>query len=150
MFLSAATEPVATEPVDTMNLMDIPIVPKKDEEGEQDKKEKEDDAESDGLKMQLFPSQIHKISSLIGLHAHQRDLLQRLQTSQGDTRQSFEWASQLQYHFSPEPCSVSIEVRTLSQLQYHFSPEPCCVSIEVRTLSQLQYHFSPEPCSSSR
>ncbi|KAI0240664.1 hypothetical protein LSAT2_008589 [Lamellibrachia satsuma] len=140
------TEPVATEPVDTMNLMDIPIVPKKDEEGEQDKKEKEDDAESDGLKMQLFPSQIHKISSLIGLHAHQRDLLQRLQTSQGDTRQSFEWASQLQYHFSPEPCCVSIEVRTLSQLQYHFSPEPCSVSIEVRTLSQLQYHFSPEPC----
>ena len=97
------------EPVDTMNLLEIPIVAKKDEDEDQEEEDKEVDAMSEQQKQLLFPSHIHKISSLIGLFAHQRDLQQRLQASQC-TAESFEWTSQLQYHFSTESQSVSIQV----------------------------------------
>ncbi|KAK2190793.1 hypothetical protein NP493_68g02023 [Ridgeia piscesae] len=117
------------EPVDTMNLLEIPIVAKKDEDEDQEEEDKEVDAMSEQQKQLLFPSHIHKISSLIGLFAHQRDLQQRLQASQC-TAESFEWTSQLQYHFSTESQSVSIQHPGKSQLQYHFSTESQSVSIQ--------------------
>ena len=63
-----------------------------------------------------LPSHFHKISSLIGLLAHQRDLLQRLEAAQGSPRESFEWASQLQYRVSSESGNVEVKVWTFISL----------------------------------
>ncbi len=54
-------EPSTAEPVDTMNLGSIPLVVKKEEESEE-----EEEADQNDLRLMLFPSQIHKISNLIG------------------------------------------------------------------------------------
>ena len=106
MFRSVATEP----PVDTMNILDMPSDPKK-EEGEQlESGELEESDVMESPKQLHLPSHMHKISSLIGLLAHQRDLLQRLQTAQGSPRDSFEWSSQLQYRVSSDTGGVEVKV----------------------------------------
>ncbi len=105
--ISAIQEPTTTEPIDTMNLGDLPLVIKKEEE-----EEEEEEVDPTEIKLVLFPSQIHKISSLIALMAHKRDLLERLQKlPQGEIAKSIDWKSQLQYQFDKANHGVQVKVR---------------------------------------
>ncbi|CAH1797693.1 unnamed protein product [Owenia fusiformis] len=112
----ALLEPQTSEPIDTMNLGAVVLIPKKsdhDLEVEiQQNREKQQSEETD-LKLMLFPSQIQKISSLISVLTHQRDLLVRLieKTNESDTNleEAFDWRSQLQYKFNTEDLTISVK-----------------------------------------
>ena len=136
--ISLLVEPTTAEPVDTMNLGMIPIVVKKEEESE----EEEEDEQSD-LRLTLFPSQIHKISNLIALLAHQRDLLQRLgemkeDNANGKIAESLEWRSQMQYLFDTESRIVQAKVCARNNIQTHF----LCVHILVILFMWTTMFFS--------
>lgn len=66
------------------------------------------------LRLMLFPSQIQKISSLIALMAHQRDLLQRLNAAQEFAKESlaehFMWKAQMQYSYVEDKKSANVTV----------------------------------------
>lgn len=69
--------------------------------------------EEEDMKLMLFPSQIQKLTSLLSLLAHLRDLLQRLiaATPQQPPSTCFDWKSQLLYAFTEENHGASISVR---------------------------------------
>lgn len=96
-----------------MNISALPVVSQKTEES--DPTVQLDEVDPVELKLMLFPSQIHKIASLIALICHQRDLLQRLQqlhlASNVAAGDHFEWKSQLHYSFKEEERGVQIQVR---------------------------------------
>ena len=103
-------EPTTTEPVNTMNLGSVVLMMKKEVESEE-----EEDADQTDLRLTLLPSQIHKISNLIALLAHQRDLLLRLAELRrsgfnGKIAESLEWKSQIQYLFDTESRIVQAKV----------------------------------------
>ena len=106
----STVEPATTEPVNTMNLGTIVLMMKKEVESEE-----EEDAHQTDLRLTLLPSQIHKISNLIALLAHQRDLLLRLAELKrgnfdGKIAESLEWKSQIQYLFDTESRIVQAKV----------------------------------------
>ncbi|GFS27875.1 dynein beta chain, flagellar outer arm [Elysia marginata] len=73
------------------------------------------------VKLMLFPSQVHKLTSLLSLLAHLRDLVQRLIdiSDQRLPTESFDWKAQLRYEF--EPVNVLTTVNCLSaQFDYGF------------------------------
>ena len=93
-----------------MNLGTIVLMMKKEVESEE-----EEDADQTDLRLTLLPSQIHKISNLIALLAHQRDLLLRLTelkkgSFNGKVAESLEWKSQIQYLFDTESRIVQAKV----------------------------------------
>ena len=111
-------EPTTTEPVNTMNLGTLVLMMKKDEESEE-----EEDADQGDARLMLLPSQIHKISNLIALLAHQRDLLQRFaklkEESPGDKiAESMDWKSQMQYLFDTESRIVQAKVNCVNNRRY--------------------------------
>ena len=113
-------EPTTAEPVDTMNLGMLPLVVKKEEESEE-----EEEADQSEPRLMLFPSQIHKISNLIALLAHQRDLLQRFgelieDDASGKIAESLEWRSQMQYLFDKESRIVQAKVCFQKVVLLHF------------------------------
>ncbi|KAH9514965.1 hypothetical protein Btru_021540, partial [Bulinus truncatus] len=61
-------------------------------------------------KMLLFPSQIHKLTSLLSLFTHLRDLIQRLVeiSNNGSPDASFDWKSQLIYEYSEADKMTSV------------------------------------------
>ena len=73
-----------------------------------------EESESTELKLMLFPAQIQKISSLISLLAHQRELLSYLgqhhKDQSGPLAEDFLWKSQLQYSFTEDTKQVPIKV----------------------------------------
>ena len=82
--------------------------------------EEEEDADQTDLRLTLLPSQIHKISNLIALLAHQRDLLLRLSELRkggfnGKIAESLEWKSQIQYLFDTESRIVQAKVHCEEQ-----------------------------------
>ena len=110
--IPAADRPLTAEPVDTMNLGDIPNKPSREKRTPSQQEEEVDRTE---LKLLLFPGQVSKIASLIALMAQQRDLCERLQShvdmGSGDVTQSFTWLSQLKYDFITGDVEVPIKVR---------------------------------------
>ncbi|GFO25145.1 dynein beta chain, ciliary-like, partial [Plakobranchus ocellatus] len=73
------------------------------------------------VKLMLFPSQVHKLTSLLSLLAHLRDLVQRL-ISISDQRlptESFDWKSQLRYEFEPVSCLTTVSCLS-AQFEYGF------------------------------
>ena len=96
------------EPVDTMNLAAMSLPPMKKEE---EKEEEEVQIETNDVKLMLFPSQIHKLSCLLSLLAHMRDLVERLMDMESpQPLNSMEWKAQLQYRFAKENRGVGVKV----------------------------------------
>ena len=130
--VAALMEPQTTEPVDTMNLSAMPIIEKKEET-----KVIQDEVDPTELRLMLFPSQIQKISSLIALMAHQRDLLQRLQVALqssggGPLMEGLEWKSQLQYVFEADTNSITIRVGAQEYFEF-FMVTPVEIVLKYRT-----------------
>ena len=100
-------------PVDTMNIS-LPVLKEAEEGGEEGANRKGDVEEEmeEEMKLMLFPSQIHKLTSLVSLLSHLRDLVQRLiDMAPGvPPAKSFDWRSQLLYFFEEEPRGVTIQV----------------------------------------
>lgn len=71
-----------------------------------------EDSQPEKLKLLLFPGQIQKLSSLLALLSHLRDLVHRLLASPHTSKplQSFHWKAQLLYTFSTDTRSVHIQV----------------------------------------
>ena len=111
LIIVAADRPLTAEPVDTMNLGDIPT---KSSREKQSPSQHESMIDKSDLKLLLFPGQVSKITSLISLLSQQRDLCQRLQShvekGNGDIMTDFTWLSQLRYDFEPETIEVSVKV----------------------------------------
>ena len=74
--LSAMIEPTTMESKDTMNLDAMSLPPVKKEGTPQEKKETPVDTTE--LRLMLFLSQVHKMSCMLALLAHMRDLVERL------------------------------------------------------------------------
>jgi dynein heavy chain len=93
-----------------MNLGSIPVSSSR----ERDQKQPVHQIDSSQLKLMLFPGQIQKISSLIALLAHQRELMTRLDQRHQDSNLSlvddFMWKSQLQYYFTNDTKQVPVKV----------------------------------------
>ena len=68
------------------------------------------------LKLMLFPSQIQKISNLIALLAHQRDVMRRFVETvdngavKSSLLESFDWKSQLQYQWNESNLAINVKV----------------------------------------
>ena len=92
-----------------MNLGEIPIIVKKEEE-----EEEEEIVDAADVKLMLFPSQLHKISTLIAVLAHKRDLLERLEEQhrmgQKQLSNSLIWKMQLNYVFDKDHHTVQVKV----------------------------------------
>jgi dynein heavy chain len=117
---AALVEPTTMEPVDTMNLAAMSLPPMKKEE---EKEEVEEKVEPTEVKLMLFPSQIHKLSCLLSLLAHLRDLVEGLLVMESPSPiQSLDWKSQLQYRFAKENRGVSVKV-TENFLKVFFKAE---------------------------
>ena len=103
------------EPIDTMNLAAMSLPPVKKEGTPQDKEESPIDTTE--LRLMLFPSQVHKLSCMLALLAHMRDLVERLLVMDSSSLlSSLEWRSQLQYRFNKETKGVGIKVGTEKQI----------------------------------
>nr|XP_039248070.1 LOW QUALITY PROTEIN: dynein beta chain, ciliary-like [Styela clava] len=61
-------------------------------------------------KLQLFPSQIHKIAGMITLLAQYRDICLDLMKKPGDIEQSFEYQSRLHHVYNDENMEVSVHL----------------------------------------
>ncbi|XP_077863589.1 uncharacterized protein LOC144341589, partial [Saccoglossus kowalevskii] len=67
------------------------------------------------LKLMLFPSQIQKISNMISLLAHQRDVMRRFTekvesgSGKSSLTDSFEWKSQLQYQWDESSMGINVK-----------------------------------------
>ena len=97
------------EPIDTMNLAAMSLRPVKKEESPQQKEGSPVDTAD--LRLMLFPSQVHKLSCLLALMAHMRDLVERLLVMDSShILSSLDWRSQLQYMFNKENKGVTIKV----------------------------------------
>ena len=100
-------------PVDTMNIS-LPVLKEAEEGGEEGANRKGDVEEEmeEEMKLMLFPSQIHKLTSLVSLLSHLRDLVQRLidMAPRVPPAKSFDWRSQLLYFFEEEPRGVTVQV----------------------------------------
>ncbi|XP_033641711.1 dynein beta chain, flagellar outer arm-like [Asterias rubens] len=100
-------ETVTTKPMDTMKVVLPPERPKV-------KVKVEEKIDKSELQLMLFPGQIQKISNLITLLAHQRDLLQRLIDKQdeikGSLQDSFEWRSHLRYVWNESTMGLSVKM----------------------------------------
>ncbi|KAK2150971.1 hypothetical protein LSH36_380g01022, partial [Paralvinella palmiformis] len=76
------------------------------------------ETDSSELKLMLFPAQIQKISSLISLLAHQRELLSYINHHHKDNGglliDDFLWKSQLQYSFIEDTKQVPIKVSSFN------------------------------------
>ena len=97
------------EPIDTMNLAAMSLPPVKKEGTPQEKEETPVDTTE--LRLMLFPSQVHKLSCMLALLAHMRDLVERLLVmDSGSLLSSMEWQSQLQFKFNKETKGASIKV----------------------------------------
>ena len=97
------------EPIDTMNLAAMSLPPVK-KEGTPDVKE-ESPMDTTDLRLMLFPSQVHKLSCMLAVLAHMRDLVERLLTMEcSQPLSSLEWRSQLKYKFNKENKNVMIQV----------------------------------------
>lgn len=97
-----------------MTLLAMPMARNESEEEE----EEDDPMISTYHKLLLFPSQIHKLSTIIALMAHERDLVGRLQQAQEEAAgpplsNSFDWCSQLHYSMDNEIRAVNIKVNPL-------------------------------------
>ena len=116
------------EPVDTMNLAAMSLPPVKKEGTPQ--VEEETPADTTDLRLMLFPSQIHKLSCLLALLAHMRDLVERLLVMESShPLSSLDWRSQLQYRFNKENKGVSIKVGKVLIMYIVFvcqGPGPSC------------------------
>ncbi|XP_053409232.1 uncharacterized protein LOC123561373 isoform X4 [Mercenaria mercenaria] len=110
-------EPTTMEPIDTMNLAAMSLPPMKKEE---EKEEVEEKLEPTEVKLMLFPSQIHKLSCLLSLLAHLRDLVEGLLVMESvSPLQSLDWKSQLQYRFAKENRGVSVKCLDV-EMEYGF------------------------------
>lgn len=98
----------ATVPMDTMNIS-LPVLKELGDTKDSNKHTAEEEGD---VRLMLFPSQIQKLTGLLSLLAHLRDLVQRLIriSSQRSPAASFDWKSQLLYTFGEESRSVTISV----------------------------------------
>ncbi|XP_055866060.1 uncharacterized protein LOC106055129 isoform X2 [Biomphalaria glabrata] len=83
-------------PLDSMSMIVAPTEVKDNVRAEEIYQKKKEQ------KLLLFPSQIHKLTSLLSLFAHLRDLVQRLLeiAKNGSPEDSFDWKCQLIYDFN--------------------------------------------------
>ncbi|XP_076457719.1 uncharacterized protein LOC143291635 isoform X3 [Babylonia areolata] len=100
--------------VDTMNIS-LPALMEAGEEAEAeggDRKEEGEggEEEEEEMKLMLFPSQIHKLTCLLSLLSHLRDLVGRLtdMAPRQPPATSFDWRSQLLYSFVEETRGVTV------------------------------------------
>ncbi|XP_022099208.1 dynein beta chain, ciliary-like [Acanthaster planci] len=104
------------KPLDTMKVVLPPERPKV-------KVKVEEKIDKSELQLMLFPGQIQKISNLITLLAHQRDLLQRLIDKQdemkGSLLESFDWRSRLRYIWNETSNNLSVKLLDTS-FEYGF------------------------------
>ncbi|XP_070202269.1 uncharacterized protein [Littorina saxatilis] len=107
-----ASDAQSAPPIDTMNIS-LPTMEKAEEVPEETAdREGEDgeEAEREELKLMLFPSQIHKLTNLLSLLSHMRNLVQRLidMSPRQPPGMSFDWKSQLLYSFEEENRGVTV------------------------------------------
>ncbi|XP_078672103.1 uncharacterized protein LOC144911712 isoform X1 [Branchiostoma floridae x Branchiostoma belcheri] len=111
----ALTEPMEP-PIDTMKTL-APPVSKLSKGSRKDEEEEEKQTEPSEMKLMLFPAQIQKISNIIALLAHYKDVLQRFLDDQSDSVgvgsnlvHSFHWRSQIKYNYQEDQKFVSTKV----------------------------------------
>ena len=108
---TALVEPQTMEPIDTMNILNMPLPTIKTTQEEEAAKQEEpfDNIE---LKLMLFPSQIQKLTSLLALMAHLRDFMERMiEAENNDAFSTFQWNSQLRYYYNKDTKGVTVKVR---------------------------------------
>ena len=128
--LSALAEVATSEPVDTMNLGDIPpVIEQRTAAGAAAGATDDGDGRDAGeTRLILFPSQIHKIAAAVTLLAAYRDRLDRLQQlhlaggAKGSLADSFDWRAQLRYKFDAEKQALEIKVS-------RGGPAMCCLAV---------------------
>ncbi|XP_064650622.1 uncharacterized protein LOC135502065 isoform X3 [Lineus longissimus] len=128
----APNEPATAEPLDTMNLTDILTSIETKQE------EVEEAVDNSDVRLMLFPSQIQKISHVISILAHQRDLLLRLQAAAEDSDNldgSFDWQSQLKYIFVEESRDILIKCMD-TEFEYGFEYMGSCVRESISRMSE--------------
>lgn len=113
----------SSAPVDTMNIS-LPALKEADETAEEggDRKGDVEEETEEEMKLMLFPSQIHKLTCLVSLLSHLRDLVQRLidMSPRQPPAMSFDWRSQLLYFFDEETRGVNVQV---SWIFFFFNPK---------------------------
>nr|XP_022320176.1 dynein beta chain, flagellar outer arm-like isoform X6 [Crassostrea virginica] len=105
----ALVEPQTMEPIDTMNILNMPLPTIKTTQEEEAAKQEEpfDNIE---LKLMLFPSQIQKLTSLLALMAHLRDFMERMiEAENNDAFSTFQWNSQLRYYYNKDTKGVTVK-----------------------------------------
>eukprot|EP00057_Strongylocentrotus_purpuratus_P006394 XP_011660868.1 PREDICTED: dynein beta chain, flagellar outer arm [Strongylocentrotus purpuratus] len=105
------SQPVDTMKVDTMKVdtMKVVLPPERPKV----KVVIEEQVDRTELKLLLFPAQIQKISNLISLMAHQRDIINRFEKKQNETGKladCFEWKSQLRYTWDESSSNLKVKL----------------------------------------
>lgn len=104
-------EPQTMEPIDTMNIINMPLPTIKAKQEEEAAKQ-EEPIDNSELRLMLFPSQIQKLTSLLALMAHLRDFLERMiEAENNDAIGTFQWSSQLRYYYNKDNKGVTVKVR---------------------------------------
>lgn len=110
-FLTALVEPQTMEPIDTMNILNMPLPTIKTTQ-EVEAAKLEEPIDNSELKLMLFPSQIQKLTSLLALMAHLRDFMERMiEAENNDAFSTFQWNSQLRYYYNKDTKGVTVKVR---------------------------------------
>lgn len=110
-FLTALVEPQTMEPIDTMNILNMPLPTIKTTQ-EVEAAKLEEPIDNSELKLMLFPSQIQKLTSLLALMAHLRDFMERMiEAENNNAFSTFQWNSQLRYYYNKDTKGVTVKVR---------------------------------------
>lgn len=99
------------EPIDTMNILNMPLPTIKTTQ-EVEAAKMEEPIDNSELKLMLFPSQIQKLTSLLALMAHLRDFMERMiEAENNDAFSTFQWNAQLRYYYNKDTKGVTVKVR---------------------------------------
>lgn len=110
-FSTALVEPQTMEPIDTMNILNMPLPTIKTTQ-EVEAAKMEEPIDNSELKLMLFPSQIQKLTSLLALMAHLRDFMERMiEAENNDAFSTFQWNAQLRYYYNKDTKGVTVKVR---------------------------------------
>ncbi|XP_056010102.1 uncharacterized protein LOC125667097 [Ostrea edulis] len=105
----AMVEPQTMEPIDTMNIINMPLPTIKAKQEEEAAKQ-EEPIDNSELRLMLFPSQIQKLTSLLALMAHLRDFMERMiEAENNDAIGTFQWSSQLRYYYNKDNKGVTVK-----------------------------------------
>eukprot|EP00105_Crassostrea_gigas_P044993 XP_019929141.1 PREDICTED: dynein beta chain, ciliary isoform X4 [Crassostrea gigas] len=97
------------EPIDTMNILNMPLPTIKTTQ-EVEAAKMEEPIDNSELKLMLFPSQIQKLTSLLALMAHLRDFMERMiEAENNDAFSTFQWNAQLRYYYNKDTKGVTVK-----------------------------------------